>query len=400
MEIVTVDTVEEKRTVYYGSGGAFRVIGGEDAGLYFRHTDHLGSTSVISDANGDKVAGSTTVYAPFGEIRYGEQSDLTDFGFTGQRRDSSTGLMYYGARYYLPELRRFVSPDTIVPGAGNSQALNRYSYVFNNPLRYTDPGGHRIFEPGNPPGTPQETGWEIKKPESKPQPQNNPVPEYIQYIYYNDSSDSSDSPDDDVRSRNDEKKGDDEPEFYFTTPFNNSQRQEICVTATGATVVQQFGLTQNEVERLQLIIPEDFAFGPTLSSIARVYNEFMDVNPAYNNPCPGETCIAEWNRPPTLMEFAAMFGIILKEDKSMILAGPPGVPTQDDLLEDALVGGGTGLNVLSYFDMGMQPGFPQLAALVSGGYGIAAFVEERQLPEYETEFIVDMPIGWYWGCDD
>jgi hypothetical protein len=72
MEIVTVDTVEEKRTVYYGAGGAFRVIGGENAGLYFRHTDHLGSTSVISDANGDKVAGSMTVYAPFGEIRYGD----------------------------------------------------------------------------------------------------------------------------------------------------------------------------------------------------------------------------------------------------------------------------------------------------------------------------------------
>jgi hypothetical protein len=62
------------------------VIGGEDAGLYFRHTDHLGSTSVISDSNGDKVSGSTVVYAPFGEIRYGEQSDLTDFGFTGQQR--------------------------------------------------------------------------------------------------------------------------------------------------------------------------------------------------------------------------------------------------------------------------------------------------------------------------
>jgi RHS repeat-associated protein len=148
MEIVTVDTVEEKRTVYYGAGGAFRVIGGEDAGLYFRHTDHLGSTSVISDENGDLVTGSTTVYAPFGEIRYGEQSDLTDFGFTGQQRDSSTGLMYYGSRYYLPELRHFISPDTIVPGMGNPQNLNRYSYVGNNPYNFGDPSGHmRIKEP-------------------------------------------------------------------------------------------------------------------------------------------------------------------------------------------------------------------------------------------------------------
>jgi hypothetical protein len=40
-------------------GGAFRIIGGEDAGLYYGHTDHLGSTSVVSDANGAKLAGST-----------------------------------------------------------------------------------------------------------------------------------------------------------------------------------------------------------------------------------------------------------------------------------------------------------------------------------------------------
>jgi hypothetical protein len=50
--------------------------------------------------------------------------------------------MYYRARYYHPALGRFVSADTVVPEAGNPQALNRYGYVFNNPLRYVDPTGH------------------------------------------------------------------------------------------------------------------------------------------------------------------------------------------------------------------------------------------------------------------
>ena len=113
------------------------------AGLYFRHTDQLGSTSMISDAIGTKVANSDVVYAPFGEVRSGQQSTLTDFGYTGQRHDDTTGgLMYYGARYYLPGLDRFISPDTIVPGAGDPQSLNRFSYTRDNPINRVDPTGH------------------------------------------------------------------------------------------------------------------------------------------------------------------------------------------------------------------------------------------------------------------
>jgi RHS repeat-associated protein len=105
---------------------------------------------VLSDADGLRVEGSEVVYAPFGEVRIGEQTDLTDFGYTGQRLDDSTGgLMYYGARYYLPELRRFISADTIVPSVVNPQALNRYSYVTNNPINLIDPSGHRPIGPAD-----------------------------------------------------------------------------------------------------------------------------------------------------------------------------------------------------------------------------------------------------------
>jgi hypothetical protein len=50
--------------------------------------------------------------------------------------------MYYVARWYDPHIAHFVQADTIVPGAGNPAAWNRYAYVMYNPLKYTDPSGH------------------------------------------------------------------------------------------------------------------------------------------------------------------------------------------------------------------------------------------------------------------
>jgi RHS repeat-associated protein len=62
--------------------------------------------------------------------------------FTGQILDAETGLYYYNARYYDPELGRFTQPDTEIPDLSNPQSYNRYSYCVNDPLRYTDPDGH------------------------------------------------------------------------------------------------------------------------------------------------------------------------------------------------------------------------------------------------------------------
>ncbi|MBI4267686.1 MAG: RHS repeat-associated core domain-containing protein [Chloroflexi bacterium] len=76
---------------------------------------------------------------PFGATRSG--SVPTDKKFTGQRLDG-TGLYYYGARYYDPTIGRFISADTVVPDFADPQSLNRYSYVYNKPLKYTDPSGH------------------------------------------------------------------------------------------------------------------------------------------------------------------------------------------------------------------------------------------------------------------
>jgi RHS repeat-associated protein len=87
----------------------------------------------------------TQRYHAWGTIRPGPNNALpTDYTFTGQKLDESTGLMYYGARYYDGTLGRFVQADTIVPNPGNPQDFNRYAYVRNNPLKYTDPSGHAI----------------------------------------------------------------------------------------------------------------------------------------------------------------------------------------------------------------------------------------------------------------
>ncbi|MEO6060676.1 MAG: RHS repeat-associated core domain-containing protein, partial [Thermoflexales bacterium] len=80
-----------------------------------------------------------------GEVRWASGSMPTDFTFTSQRAGPANyvgSLTDYVARFYSPALGRFVSADTIVPGAGNSQAYNKYIYVRGNPLRRTEPSGH------------------------------------------------------------------------------------------------------------------------------------------------------------------------------------------------------------------------------------------------------------------
>ena len=121
----------------------------QNGALFYLHGDHLGSTSVTTDHTGAKT--HDVRYFAYGAPRTGDLFALpTDHTFTGQKLDRGTGLMYYGARYYDPALGMFLSPDTVVPEPGNPQALNRYAYVNNNPLRYTDPSGHWL-----------ETAWDI-----------------------------------------------------------------------------------------------------------------------------------------------------------------------------------------------------------------------------------------------
>jgi len=116
-----------------------------EAETQFYHGDHLGSSADITDDEGKIVL--HTEYMPYGEtyIQEGDE-DATFYLYTGKLFDSSTGLYYYGARYYDPEIGRFTQADTIVPDPANPQAYNRYGYANNNPIRYNDPTGHSFWD--------------------------------------------------------------------------------------------------------------------------------------------------------------------------------------------------------------------------------------------------------------
>ena len=145
----TAETVATQVTKYYYIGSSRVAMRQGDAVTYL-HTDHLGTVSVATSGNGQFIA--RTLNLPYGGVRWTDGTMPTDYSFTGQKLDASTGLHYYHARYYSSFAGRFVSADTVVPEPGNPQAWNRFTYVKNSPLKYIDPSGHREIEcnPGEP----------------------------------------------------------------------------------------------------------------------------------------------------------------------------------------------------------------------------------------------------------
>jgi RHS repeat-associated protein len=123
----------------YIFSGTKRIVSKTTSATNYYHTDHLGSSNVITNTSGTMV--EEIYYFPYGATRLDSGSVDVKHKYTGQEEDPETGLYYYGARYYDPVLARFISPDTIVPEYTNPQSLNRYSYVLNNPLFYVDPSG-------------------------------------------------------------------------------------------------------------------------------------------------------------------------------------------------------------------------------------------------------------------
>ncbi|MCR4403482.1 MAG: hypothetical protein NUW12_12060 [Firmicutes bacterium] len=104
-------------------------------GTFYFHTDLVGSIRAVTDSSGEVVA--RYEYEPFGltVTAEGTLAGLDVHKFTGKPEDAETGLYYFGARLYDPEVGRFMSPDPLGEGP------NPYAYCALNPLRYVDPSG-------------------------------------------------------------------------------------------------------------------------------------------------------------------------------------------------------------------------------------------------------------------
>jgi len=116
---------------------------------YYAHTDMLGSVDVMSDGAGQVTGEHAMSFGEFGQAkdRAGNNpisldQGLSTRGYTGHEMDHEFGLINMNARLYDPTIGRFISADTVIPDTYDPQSLNRYSYVLNNPFRYTDPTGH------------------------------------------------------------------------------------------------------------------------------------------------------------------------------------------------------------------------------------------------------------------
>ena len=113
-----------------------RVATVDEAGtLTYSHNDYLGSARLATNENREQIMKSD--YSPFGStvIETGYSSALSSYKFTGKEHDVS-GLYYYGARYYNPDIGRFVSVDPLY-----NPSESPYAYAANNPVKYVDPDG-------------------------------------------------------------------------------------------------------------------------------------------------------------------------------------------------------------------------------------------------------------------
>jgi RHS repeat-associated protein len=165
---------EAKTTWYFGSveriqqngQNAFfkRSLGGVAIADYFPATqardirylvkDHLSSIHSLTNESGLVASAWAMHFGPFGQRQNtswtGPLSALftkfhnlmTTRGFTGHEHADGLGIIHMNGRIYDPKLGRILQADPFVQAPKNSQSLNRYSYVFNNPLSYTDPSGY------------------------------------------------------------------------------------------------------------------------------------------------------------------------------------------------------------------------------------------------------------------
>ena len=138
-------SIESGRLVlnfFDGQGIVARQVAG--GGLVFLHPDHLGGLAVVTDAAGQVV--DSLRYDPYGKVLERTGAGVAiPLGFTGGTPEPASGLLYLSARYYHPDLGRFVSPDSIIQDVLHPIAWSPYVYCRDNPVSYIDPSGHSFW---------------------------------------------------------------------------------------------------------------------------------------------------------------------------------------------------------------------------------------------------------------
>lgn len=119
----------------YGLGLIYRIDSTGNA--YYYHYDFTGNTVAMTDAAGNIV--NKYAYTPFGTVVGSEETVSNPFRYVGKYGviDDNNGLLYMRARYYDPEVGRFITKDPI----GFAGGVNLYAIVGNNPIRWVDPSG-------------------------------------------------------------------------------------------------------------------------------------------------------------------------------------------------------------------------------------------------------------------
>lgn len=119
----------------YGLGLVYKVDAADKP--YYYHYNFTGSTVAMTDTSGNVV--NKYAYAPFGRVAGSVESVPNLFRYAGKSGvvDDKNGLYYMRARYYDPEVGRFITKDPI----GFDGGVNLYGYVENNPTNYIDPQG-------------------------------------------------------------------------------------------------------------------------------------------------------------------------------------------------------------------------------------------------------------------
>ena len=114
-----------------------------DEETFFYHSDHLGSTSYITDDKGNIT--QYDAYLPYGELLIDEHSSSEEmpYKFNGKELDEETGLYYYGARYMQPVASVWYGVDQLTE---EYASVSGYTYCFGNPIKLVDTDGKKVYQ--------------------------------------------------------------------------------------------------------------------------------------------------------------------------------------------------------------------------------------------------------------